>query len=79
MNERSKNILISIIILGIYIMLYFIPTPINPIKAFLKRDTDAGCAMVCLLAVFTMIMQSQMSNWRIVKILNITVASIVTL
>lgn len=76
MNERNKNILFLIIILGIYIALYFIPTPISPLKMFAKGDDKTGCALICFLAASTIVMQSWMSDHKLIKILNYIVGSI---
>lgn len=76
MNERNKSIIIAVIIFIVYAALYFLPILINPVESFLRRDHDAGCAKVCLLCMFTIIMQSVLWDWKIVKILNIVVGGI---
>ncbi|WP_163210275.1 hypothetical protein [Bacteroides sp. 519] len=76
MTKRHINILLAVLIIIVYIALYFLPTPINPISAFNKRDDDAACAMVCLLASLTLVMQWKMTDWLVTKILNAIIASV---
>ncbi|PXV65844.1 hypothetical protein CLV62_10617 [Dysgonomonas alginatilytica] len=79
MSKKNKNILILIVIVAIFIAFCVIPTPISPLKMFIKGDDKTGCLLILFLAMSTIVMQSNMNDYKLIQILNCIVASITIL